>query len=210
MSISALLERCPRPARGLRSMRPPRAAGSGSSAWKSESESTGGIAVGVVRPSTSPSRDLASRCPAGATDETYLRVNGRWCYPPGRQAIAGQSAGRLWRAVDRHGRLIDLRLTIAGSRHATAKRGARRTPPRRSYVRRARPSGSIGPSRSFQIKRVATAKSSASGTHDAAPMTRSGTSRASTRTIGPRAAARSGSSAAYSRTGNGPRDGPQS
>ena len=30
-------------------------------------------------------------------DETYLRVNGRWCY--------------LWRAVDQHGRLIDFRLT---------------------------------------------------------------------------------------------------
>ena len=30
-------------------------------------------------------------------DETYLRVNGRWCY--------------LWRAVDQHGQLIDFRLT---------------------------------------------------------------------------------------------------
>jgi IS6 family transposase len=30
-------------------------------------------------------------------DETYLRVNGRWCY--------------LWRAVNQHGQLIDFRLT---------------------------------------------------------------------------------------------------
>ncbi|MEZ5753386.1 MAG: IS6 family transposase [Paracoccaceae bacterium] len=30
-------------------------------------------------------------------DETYIRVNGRWCY--------------LWRAVDQHGQLIDFRLT---------------------------------------------------------------------------------------------------
>lgn len=39
-------------------------------------------------------------------DETYLRVNRRWCY--------------LWRAVDQHGRLIDFRL--AAPRTANAAR----------------------------------------------------------------------------------------
>lgn len=45
-------------------------------------------------------------------DETYVRVNGRWCY--------------LWRAVDQRGRLIDFRLTIAGSRYEVSMRGAQR------------------------------------------------------------------------------------
>lgn len=37
-------------------------------------------------------------------DETYLRVNGRWCY--------------LWRAVDQHGQLIDFRLTARRTANA--------------------------------------------------------------------------------------------
>lgn len=39
-------------------------------------------------------------------DETYVRVNGRWCY--------------LWRAVDQRGQLIDFRLTAR--RNANAAR----------------------------------------------------------------------------------------
>jgi IS6 family transposase len=39
-------------------------------------------------------------------DETYVRVNGRWCY--------------LWRAVDQRGQLIDFRLTVR--RNASAAR----------------------------------------------------------------------------------------
>ena len=46
-------------------------------------------------------------------DETYIRVNGRWCY--------------LWRAVDRYGQLIDFRLT--------ARRDAKAA---RAFLRQAR------------------------------------------------------------------------
>ena len=46
-------------------------------------------------------------------DETYIRVNGRWCY--------------LWRAVDQFGQLIDFRLT--------ARRDAKAA---RAFLRRAR------------------------------------------------------------------------
>lgn len=45
--------------------------------------------------------------------ETYVRVNGRWCY--------------LWRAVDQHGQLIDFRLTARRNINAA-----------RAFLRRAR------------------------------------------------------------------------
>jgi len=62
-------------------------------------------------------------------DETYLRVNGRWCY--------------LWRAVDRHGRLIDFRLTAR--RTASAARAFLRQA--RETVRLYQPLTIVTPSR---------------------------------------------------------------
>lgn len=158
---------------GSRSTPPPCIVGCRSLVKKSASAPLDDIAAGAACNGMSPFgrsiRDRLTRCPAahakhvreGAMGETYLRVNGRWCY--------------LCHAVDQSGQLIGFRLTARRTASAT-----------RAFMRQA--SDTV---RCYHSLTIVTDKAHSyakvNGTRDQVRTTRSGTQRGSTSTAGSKA-----------------------